>query len=281
MNGTGGNDLQRLEGSASVRPEYLKLPADLRVLTRSYGIELSPLDQQDVLTLTLAVECADRWLDAISIRSARTGFSAAILACLGDDNALSGDRSRIPPELSHRLDELRRLFARRSIHDRGRHLVGELLRNSEAMRQSRRGRQFVECAVREGQLLVDLLLLVLGLAATRPFARFMRRLAGPANLVDKLRDARRDFAAGELAIRPSLGFRLRLWLGILVRLGPLVSSALRRPRLLAWGLNALPEELAGVRPFLIRARAHKRSGRRFPMSSTCSGSRAGLRYHAW
>jgi hypothetical protein len=58
--------------------------------------------------------------------------------------------------------------------------------------------------------MVELLLLILADVSTPSFADFMRRLAGPANLGDKLRDARRDYQCGEIAIRPTWRFRARL-----------------------------------------------------------------------
>ncbi len=60
--------------------------------------------------------------------------------------------------------------------------------------------------------MVELLLLTLGDSVTPRSGAFMRQVAGPANLADKLRDARCDFALGELAIKPGLMLHLRLGL---------------------------------------------------------------------
>ena len=91
--------------------------------------------------------------------------------------------------------------------------------------------------------MVEMLVVVLGPHATGEFASFMRRLAVPAELVDKLRDATLDFNAGELHIRPGWLFRARLLWDVVRRLPPLGACCLRRIGLAAWGARSLWIEL--------------------------------------
>jgi hypothetical protein len=72
-------------------------------------------------------------------------------------------------------------------------------------------------------------------------------LSGPANLIDKLRDARGDFRRGEIIVKPTLRFRARLAGEIIRRTARL---ALRSPgnwRLASWGVQSLFAETIGFR----------------------------------
>jgi hypothetical protein len=116
------------------------------------------------------------------------------------------------------------------------------------MRHTRSPDAFVQGAAREGRLMVELLLLILGDVATAKFTEFMRDVGEPANLGDKLRDARRDFSAGELAINPGLKFHTRLAYEMFRRVLSLAFRFCGRWRVLVWGVKSLFVELAFVRP---------------------------------
>ncbi len=48
-----------------VRREYFKLPEDLAMLTAGFGIKLPAACRRDATILVFAIECMDRFLDAI------------------------------------------------------------------------------------------------------------------------------------------------------------------------------------------------------------------------
>ncbi len=191
----------------AVRREYMKLPRDLAALAHSFGITLPPQLQRDAAVLAFCIECADRLLDAIPETGGRGKFSIDVLSRLRAERISNAD---ITPELIGWLARLKDVAERHHVHAEFCEIIRELLRNSEQMRLTQSGARFVDCAVKEGRLMVDLLLLILADVSTPSFANFMHRLAGPANLADKLRDARRDFQRGEIAVRPfKIPFALR------------------------------------------------------------------------
>src|SRR5207247_5007448 len=122
--------------------------------------------------------------------SRRARFSASVVSCLRGEGLLN---DAVPPELAAWLAQLREVAQRRRVHGLFCEIARDLLRNSEQMRTTRSRTQFIGCAVREGRLMVELLLLILADVSTPTFDCFMRRLSEPANLSDKLRDAGRDF----------------------------------------------------------------------------------------
>ena len=244
MNGVAASRIDTLHPGASVRREYFKLPRDLAALTSSFGIALPSHVQRDAAVLTFSIECADRLLDAIPQASRRARFSASVVSCLRGEGFFNDD---LTSELAGWLAQLREVAERRRVHGAFCEIVRELLANSEVMRTTTRHGGFIECAVREGRLMVELLLLILADVSTPPFDCFMRRLSEPANLGDKLRDAGGDFRRGEMALRPTLAFRARLVYEILRRtffLGMLYAG---HGRLLGWGIQSLFTELIWFR----------------------------------
>jgi hypothetical protein len=107
------------------------------------------------------------------------------------------------------------------------------------MRRTTSPREYAALAVREGELAAEMALLVARDGTSPRFARFFGRLSEVANLVDKIVDAQRDHAKGELAFRP--GVSLYFWLGaaFLARLPSLFFLYPRRLRLAFWGLQYL------------------------------------------
>jgi len=231
-----------VEAGTTVRPEYLNLPRDLRELARGFNLDL-PLDcRQDAAVLVFAIECVDRVLDSLPHAAERAQFAADVLMAL-EGNATASD-STLPAEVQARLSQLQEVIHRRNIAGSFRRITRRILRNSERMRTTRRPASYIEGALAEGRWMVELLLLVLGGAVTPRFRQFMRQLAGPANLGDKLRDARHDFILGELAIKPGLVLHLRLICGMLWRILALAFRFCAYRQVLTWGLKSLYHELA-------------------------------------
>ena len=226
------------------RPEYLRLPRDLAALTRSFGIALPWRAQCDAAVLTFSIECADRLLDALPDLGGREQFGADIVLRLRGDCPANGN---LTPELASRLTQLGDVARSRGVEDRLCEIVAELLRNSETMRATRRPSEFAECTAREGQLMVELLLLMIGEWTTMEFDKFMRSIAAPANFSDKLRDAARDFQRGEIGIKPTLIFRAALGWEMFWRTLRLLPFCVGRWRLAGWGAQALFTELIGFR----------------------------------
>src|ERR1051325_7196897 len=142
--------------SPAVRREYFKLPRDLEVLARSFGIVLSTELQRDAAVLTFAIECADRMLDAIPEANERARFAGDVLACLRGDSA-----DALAAELSDWVKQLREASERHGVHREFCQITRQLFENSEQMRAAREHDRFIDCVVREGRLMVEMLLLIL------------------------------------------------------------------------------------------------------------------------
>jgi len=216
------------------------LPRDFAAIVRAFGLELPPDVMADAAVLAFTIECVDRRLDSIPDPMARQRFALVVEERLA---SLRDDAVELPAEAREWLDRLADVLARRKIRDEFLPLVRDIFANCEAMRTARSGADYARCAGAEGRLMVEMLLAVLGPHATPEFAGFMRRLAVPAELVDKFRDARRDFDAGEMAIAPGMVLRLRLIWSIARDLPALAARCIARRGLASWGARSLWLEL--------------------------------------
>jgi hypothetical protein len=179
---------------AAARPEYTALVTGLPALMRDFDCELSPATLADVGVFVAALECVDRVLDPLPTPAAREALTATVLA------AIAGEPVRTPDELGARLGDLHAVLRRRDRIHAFLGLARAILGNTEHMRTTRDARAYLEAIEREGVLMVELALIVFGDAASPRFAEFLRSVAGPANLLDKLLDMRADRRSGELAL---------------------------------------------------------------------------------
>ena len=205
-----------------VRPEYLKLAHGFPALAASFGCAIPAAAQRELVEFTMAMECIDRELDAEANADLRRGLAEAIVAGTVDR----------PRELADHVARLH-VIAPPSLWDTAK----RALANSERMRRTRDPRAFIACVEEEGRLTVAMMLAIVGPFCSPPLERFLRRVSELANLVDKLIDARADFARGEMALRPGVRVHARLATAILENLPGALWSHPNWPRFAMWGLS--------------------------------------------
>jgi len=218
-----------------VRPEYLRLARDFERLVADFGGPLEGTVREDVITLMAAIECIDRVVDVLPERSDRERLGADVLRALRHGCS--------PPdwddELRARTAELRAVLVRRDVVAPFLAIARDALHNAEGLRECLTHDEYVARVAAEGRMTTQLALTVAGGACGDDFARFFTSLGEPANLVDKLRDARGDAARGEIVLRPGPSLHVRLAAEILRRLPGLLRLHPRPFWLLAWGARYL------------------------------------------
>jgi hypothetical protein len=222
--------------------------ADFERLAAAFGVRLSPRARDDVRRLAACIECVDRVIDATDDAAERSRLSASIVRALRGgrerdvdlDSALDLDLDLDPrrTELRARIAELRAIVTRRGVSAAFAGLAAEVLSNTEAARACASHDEYVERVVREGRLTARMAMLVAGEDCEGEFGRFLLAVAEPANLVDKLVDARGDAARGEIALAPDLRLHARLVVEVLRRLPALLRMHPRPGWLLAWGASS-------------------------------------------
>lgn len=206
-----------------VRPEYAALATEFGRLAALFGHAIDAELRSDIARLAATMECIDRHVDDVSSDATRVRLWTSIAALLEHGDEL-GPRGELSGELARTTLDIREVARRRGVLARVLRLVRKEIATSESMRTTRRRDDYVAAVLREGRLTAALALVVAGPRCGARFRRFFFRLGGPANVIDKLRDARSDHARGEILIRPGILLHARLALAVAVRLPALVSS---------------------------------------------------------
>jgi hypothetical protein len=215
-----------------IRPEYQALVDRLPALMRDFDSSISEAALRELGVLMAATECIDRQLDRIADQARRRAFVDAVIAALHEP-------SQLEPELDRQLGRLRVLLVRHGIAASFVSIARELFRDTERARTTLDVGVYLDSIEREGRAMVELALLFIDPHGDPRFVAFLRAVGDAANVVDKLLDARADFARGELAVRPSLWLHARI-AGRLVRRVPRIARLHpSRVRFVMWGASWL------------------------------------------
>lgn len=224
-------------GGALIRPEYAALAREFGDLAAQFGHRIDSRLRQDIARLATTIECVDRHIDDVSDAAERAALWHSVL------DHLTHGAARWPApldgELARATLDLRAMALRRGVLARIVRIVTKEVATSETMRRTARLDEYLDAVVREGHLTTALALVVAGEACGAAFRRFFFRLGGPANLIDKLKDARADHARGEIVLAPGLFLHARLALAVLLRLPALLASHPHWPRVVRLGLRYL------------------------------------------
>lgn len=216
------------------RPEYAALAAEFARLAAPFGDRVDDRLRHDISRLATAIERVDREVDdAPDDDTRRARWAIVVERMAGHTHAPA------PDDLRAGADELRAIGQERNVLARLRRIVAAEAKTSEAMRSAPSSNAFVPLVLREGRLTAALALVVAGAACSPRFRRFFFRLGGPANLVDKIKDAKEDHARGELRFAPSLPHYFRLFASLLARSAALISSHPRPLSIVRLGLRYL------------------------------------------
>jgi hypothetical protein len=221
-------------GEGGIRPEYAALAAEFERLAVPFGDRVDDRLRADIARLAGAIERIDRVVDEATDDEARRALWQFVVARM--DGA--GDVI-VPDDLRTGADELRAIGEERGVLVRLRRIVIKEAKTSEAMRVARSSGAFVPLVLREGRLTAALALVIAGSACSRAFRRFFFRLGGPANLVDKIKDAKDDHARGEMLLSPSLPLYLRLFGSLVARSVALMTSHPRPLSIVTLGVRYL------------------------------------------
>ena len=224
-----------------VRPEYAILAREFGELAAQFGHRIDAVLDNDIARLAGSIECVDRHIDHIADDVRRAALWRSILEVLahGVGRPRPAPHEDLAPEAARATLDLREVAVRRGVLGRMVRIVAKEVTTSERMRRTTQLGVYIAAVLREGRLTTALALVVAGDACGKPFRRFFFRLGGPANVIDKLKDARADHARGEIVLAPGLFLHARLALAVLVRLPALFASHPRWSRVVGMGLRYL------------------------------------------
>ena len=241
-------NLRTEEPSTRVRPEYAALAEEFGALAADFGHRIDTELRRDIARLAATMECIDRHVDDVTDDVRRRTLWASVLDLLerGEERTDGDERDEredLAEELARATVAVRELAIRRQVLARIVRIVRKEIATSEQLRDASNVDDYVRGVLREGRLTAALALVVAGPACGAAFRRFFFRLAGPANVIDKLNDAADDHARGEIRLEPGLELHGRLALAVVVRLPSLLASHPSLGRVITLGVKYLGSQL--------------------------------------
>ena len=192
-----------------VRSVYRKLHTDFQALTSPFGIVIPDHLDRDLARLIGAIDVVDRELDQIDSASDRQLFGESLLRFLRNQSpALEFEPAS--DELISRMHGLRSMVVRKTIHAPFCKTVEKILGHTEAKRQANSQHQLISHLVAEWRMTGHLTVLVLGDKSTSEFESFFYLACEVMPAIDTIQDARMDYKAGQIRVRPGIGFYARL-----------------------------------------------------------------------
>lgn len=181
------------------RSEYLKLGSDLPGLAREFGHQLTDQQRQDALVLALAMDQIDDRIDALPGLEQRQAVYHLVLDSLAHGQRDLGAESEA---FRFALTGVRAAAVRAGQLSAFCEVVEELMLLGESLRQVESPTRYAALAVREADVTVALLYLILSPASPGPrFRRFLRQSGVVGNLTDKLVDLGEDRREGRSRVR--------------------------------------------------------------------------------
>jgi len=262
-------NLRTDEPSTRVRPEYAALAEEFVALAADFGHRIDTELRRDIARLAATMECIDRHVDDVTDDVRRRTLWASVLDLLerGEERDERDERDELAEELARATLAVRELAIRRHVLARIVRIVRKEIATSEQLRDASDVDDYVRGVLREGRLTAALALVVAGPACGAAFRRFFFRLAGPANVIDKLNDAADDHARGEIRLQPGLELHARLALAVAVRLPSLLASHPSLGRVITLGVKYLRRPRTGSTPRAARPREMPSRSRRGALGS--------------
>ncbi len=181
------------------RSEYLKLGSDLPGLAREFGHQLTDQQRQDALVLALAMDRIDDRIDSLPTREEREQVYRLVLDSLAHGQR---DLSAESEPFRFALTGVREAALRAGKLPEFCQVVEDLMLLGESVRQVESPSRYADLAVREADVTVALLYLILTPARPGPrFRRFLRQSGVVGNLFDKLVDLGEDRREGRSRVR--------------------------------------------------------------------------------
>ena len=220
-----------------MRREYEQLLEGLDDLTSPFQFTLGPSERADLTTFVRAMEAVDRHVDRLPDADRPARLQQVRASLRGPVDGLPSELATLLPPLRHRARQLDVLTSLQQLGDRA-------LEVGEALRHETDPTRFLALIQEEGQLTVRLSLLFMGTPPPR-FSAFFLALGNVGNVVDELKDVRRDQAVGEIRVRPGVRLHLHL-VALLVRQLPTLVRLHPRPwRIPKWAWPLVVIGLAG------------------------------------
>ncbi|MFA7686105.1 MAG: hypothetical protein WCX95_04890 [Candidatus Gracilibacteria bacterium] len=195
-----------------VRPQYGKGVKYIGIMANDFDCPMGPEDQQNLQVLFDAVECIDRYIDSQPSIEEMDEMFDQIIGFLQENNTqinVQEGQGPLPQELLTQLATLKEMLGQIENRDDFFAHVVNLKEITHRLRITRDVRQYVADSLSGGKETAALSFSVMDENRfNQAFKDFFELAGATGNLIDDIVDAKADYANGEIALKPNIGFYL-------------------------------------------------------------------------
>lgn len=187
----------------SARSIYQKLSDEFHVLTNAYKIELDTRTKLMLDHLILGIDEVDQCIDEIAAKKDRDDITSEILNFLNNESEFLSN-PLIPKSLNEKMIVLKKIVNELNVQSRFHDAVAKIFDYTERKRHTKDQKELINFVQLEGQATAELPLSIMQVDTKHGFAKFFTQLCVMMGVADLVIDARSDFKANYIVVKPNL-----------------------------------------------------------------------------
>ena len=193
----------------STRSIYRKLSEEMHVLTDAYKLIVDDRTKLMMDHLILAIDEVDQVVDELPTESERNDITNCMLMylCNNDEKLIHKLASE---SLSNRMHVLKKIVIELDITERFHKAVSDIFDYTERKRHTKDESKLIELIMLEGKATAELPLSIMKIDSTHAFGQLFNNLCKLMGIADLVIDARSDYNANYISLKPKLGLYLNL-----------------------------------------------------------------------
>ena len=191
------------------RSIYKKLSEEFKVLTNPYAVQLDARTKLMLDHLILGIDEVDLVVDQLPTKSERDDITASILKFLGDKEKV-WKHPLATDSLTLKIQNINYIVQELNVQDRFHKAAYNIFDFTERKRHTVSEQELIDFVMQEGKATAELPLSIMGIAPSHAFAKFFTILCTLMGIADLIVDARSDYKAKYIAVKPSISLYLKL-----------------------------------------------------------------------
>lgn len=191
------------------RSIYKKLSEEFKVLTNPYAVQLDARTKLMLDHLILGIDEVDLVVDQLPTKSERDEITASILKFLGDKEKV-WKHPLATDSLTLKIQNINYIVQELNVQDRFHKAAYNIFDFTERKRHTVSEQELIDFVMQEGKATAELPLSIMGIAPSHAFAKFFTILCTLMGIADLIVDARSDYKAKYIAVKPSISLYLKL-----------------------------------------------------------------------
>lgn len=195
---------------STARALYKKLSDEFHVLTDAYNVDVESREKRMLDHLILCIDEVDASIDILPTKEERDFITKSILAYL-KDSTTSWTCKAANQALKERIEILKSIVIELDVVDRFHNAAQDIFHFTELKRHTNDEHQLLDFILKEGHATAELPLTIMQIKEEHEFALFFNRLCMLMGIADLVIDARSDYHAKYIVVKPRIGLYLKLF----------------------------------------------------------------------